>query len=88
MQSSAISFLDSHLANLSPLPNEVRRLFHGRGKAFEGLEQLTIDWLDGQVLISIFKEIDEGFLSVLKQHITAWLQMDALQGRNWVSVHW
>lgn len=79
MQSSAISFLDSHLANLSPLPNEVRRLFHGRGKAFEGLEQLTIDWLDGQVLISIFKEVDEDFLSVLKQHITEWLQMDAWQ---------
>jgi len=77
MQSSALSFLDSHLASISPLPNEVRRLFHGRGKAFEGLEQLTIDWLDGQILISIFKEVNEDFLSVLKQHIASWLQIDA-----------
>ena len=81
MQCSAISFLDSHLANLTPLPNEVRRLFHGRGKAFEVLEQLTIDWLDGQILISTFKEVDEDFLSVLKQHITACLQMGAWQAQ-------
>lgn len=81
MQSSALSFLDSHLANITPLPNEIRRLFHGRGRAFEGLEQLTIDWLDGQILISIFKEVDEAFIAELQIHVSEWLKLQAWQSQ-------
>lgn len=79
MQSSALSFLDPHLANISPLPNEIRRLFHGRGRAFEGLEQLTIDWLDGQILISLFKEVDDDFIAQLKHHVSQWLNLPTWQ---------
>ncbi|MEP3351394.1 MAG: class I SAM-dependent methyltransferase [Marinomonas sp.] len=42
--------------NLNPSPQGVQRLFHGRGKCFSGLEQITVDWLGGQILVSLFKE--------------------------------
>ena len=81
MQLSALSYLDTHLANITPLPTEIRRLFHGRGRAYDGLEQLTIDWLNGQVLISLFKEVDAHFIAVLKQHVDTWLAWSAWQSQ-------
>jgi 23S rRNA (cytosine1962-C5)-methyltransferase len=38
----------------SPL-DETRRLFHGRGRCFPNLEHITIDWLDGVILVSLFR---------------------------------
>lgn len=52
-------------AQLAQAPNEVRRLFHGRGQRWEGLEHLTCDWLQGQLIVSVFKEVDEAFLTQL-----------------------
>lgn len=52
---------------LALAPDEVRRLFHGRGRRFEGLEQLTCDWIQGQLIVSIFKTVDEAFIVALKQ---------------------
>ncbi|MEF1253356.1 class I SAM-dependent methyltransferase [Vibrio sp. M260112] len=51
---------------LEMVPNEVRRLFHGRGRRFDGLEQLTCDWIQGQLIVSIFKTVDDQFLKALK----------------------
>lgn len=55
------------LLNLSfeQLPDDLRRLFHGRGCCFPGLEQLTADWLQGQLLIGLFKEPSDEFLQQL-----------------------
>ncbi|MCZ4295128.1 class I SAM-dependent methyltransferase [Vibrio sinaloensis] len=53
-------------AQLEMVPNEVRRLFHGRGRRFDGLEQLTCDWIQGQLIVSIFKTVDDQFLAALK----------------------
>ncbi len=50
---------------LAQAPNEVRRLFHGRGQRWEGLEHLTCDWLQGQLIVSVFKDVDEAFLAQL-----------------------
>ncbi|PML80179.1 class I SAM-dependent methyltransferase [Enterovibrio norvegicus] len=51
--------------------NEVRRVFHGRGRCYEGLEQITADWLGSGVLqIAIFKEDEAAFYETLKQGIT------------------
>ncbi len=33
---------------------EAQRLFHGRGKAFEGLNHVTVDWLPPVILITLF----------------------------------
>ena len=62
-------------------PNEVRRLFHGRGRPFEGLEQLTCDWIQGQLIVSIFKSVDEDFIVDLKQGLLT-LAQSALWGEK------
>ncbi|MEJ2762542.1 class I SAM-dependent methyltransferase [Photobacterium sp. MCCC 1A19761] len=72
MELSALPTLEQHLLNqLTTPPTEVRRLFHGRGRCWPGLEQLTVDWLSGQVLVSLFKEPDEAFLTALTAQLTA-----------------
>lgn len=49
--------LQTHLLTaLASPPEETRRLFHGRGRCWPGLEQITVDWLQGIVLVSLFKE--------------------------------
>ncbi|MCR3766876.1 class I SAM-dependent methyltransferase, partial [Pseudomonas aeruginosa] len=43
MNREALDILLQHLlAALSPAPAETRRLFHGRGRCWPGLEQLTV----------------------------------------------
>ncbi|WP_311568547.1 class I SAM-dependent methyltransferase [Photobacterium arenosum] len=79
MDASALPLFYQHLlSQLASPPHEMRRLFHGRGRRWAGLEQLTADWLDGQVLISLFKEQDADFLAAL----TALLQ-DVTQTQVW-----
>jgi 23S rRNA (cytosine1962-C5)-methyltransferase len=51
---------------LDLIPNEVRRLFHGRGRQWPGLEQITVDWLEGQLIVSLFKEVDDPYLEALR----------------------
>ncbi len=47
-------------------PDEARRLFHGRGRYWEGLEQLTVDWLQGQLVVNLFKPVEVEFLNELR----------------------
>src|SRR5689334_1301979 len=57
MNPEALATLHAHLLPaLGAAPCETRRLFHGRGRCWPGLEQLTVDWLQGVVLVSLFKE--------------------------------
>lgn len=42
--------------NQQALGQDACRLFHGRGKCFEGLEQLTIDWFSPAIFITFFAE--------------------------------
>ena len=57
MNADALNTLNEHLLTaLAPAPAETRRLFHGRGRRWPGLEQLTVDWMQGVVLVSLFKE--------------------------------
>lgn len=77
MEISALPILEQHLINeLSTPPNEVRRLFHGRGRCWPGLEQITVDWLQGQVLVSLFKEPTEAFLQELNALLTRLIESD------------
>nr|WP_235869194.1 class I SAM-dependent methyltransferase [Veronia nyctiphanis] len=54
-------------SRFSGLPCEARRLFHGRGRCYEGLEQLTVDWLKPVLLVSIFKEQEDSFYASLSE---------------------
>ncbi|MEO4049242.1 class I SAM-dependent methyltransferase [Pseudomonas sp. CAU 1711] len=57
MTPTAIATLQQHLlAAFVDLPDEARRLFHGRGRCWPGLEQVTVDWLQGVLLVSLFRE--------------------------------
>lgn len=54
------------LAALDPAPEETRRLFHGRGRCWPGLEQITVDWLQGVLLVALFRDPGEGQLAQLE----------------------
>lgn len=64
---AAIDTLHQHLLPaLNPPPSETRRLFHGRGRCWPGLEQITVDWLQGVLLVALFREPPEGQLEQLQ----------------------
>ncbi|MBC2383297.1 methyltransferase [Pseudomonas sp. WS 5106] len=68
MNPDALATLHAHLLTaLENPPSETRRLFHGRGRCWPGLEQLTVDWLQGVLLVSLFKEPETAQLEALKQ---------------------
>lgn len=68
MNNTLLSPFFAHIdEQLETVPNEVRRLFHGRGKCWTGLEQLTCDWLQGQLIVALFKPVDAEFLCELRQ---------------------
>ncbi|PHN28792.1 class I SAM-dependent methyltransferase [Pseudomonas sp. ICMP 561] len=57
MTPEALAILNQHLLDaLQAAPDETRRLFHGRGRVWPGLEQVTVDWMQGVVLVSLFRE--------------------------------
>lgn len=68
MTPDALATLHAHLLTaLANPPSETRRLFHGRGRCWPGLEQLTVDWSQGVLLVSLFKEPQAAQLEALKQ---------------------
>ncbi len=72
MQLNALPiFFEQLTQNLADAPYEVRRLFHGRGRCWPGLEHLTCDWLQGQLVVSLFKPVDADFLRALYDGLTA-----------------
>ncbi|WP_313027625.1 class I SAM-dependent methyltransferase [Pseudomonas lopnurensis] len=72
MHADALATLQQHLLRgLDPAPDETRRLFHGRGRCYPGLEQLTVDWLQGVVLAALFRDPGEAELAALKQMLMA-----------------
>ncbi|MDR6581523.1 class I SAM-dependent methyltransferase [Pseudomonas fluorescens] len=67
MNPDALATLHAHLLTaLADAPTETRRLFHGRGRCWPGLEQLTVDWLQGVVLVALFKEPEPAQLDAFK----------------------
>lgn len=87
MKIEALDTLLTHLeAQLATPQNELRRLFHGRGQCFDGLEQLTVDWLQGQapqnqgaqgqLVVALFKEQDPTFVEALESKLNAFVGSD------------
>ncbi|PTP15550.1 methyltransferase [Vibrio sp. 10N.286.51.C3] len=87
MEASALPLFFSHIEQqLNEVPNELRRIFHGRGKFWPGLDQLTCDWVDGQLLVNIFKEVDDEFLSSLKAGLVDLTNKDIWQAKQGTSI--
>lgn len=80
------TFFHQLTEQLSDAPNEVRRLFHGRGRRFEGLEQLTCDWIQGQLVVAIFKQVDDTFIATLKQRLIELSQSSLWQEKQGQSI--
>lgn len=76
---------------LNDATNEVRRVFHGRGRCYEGLEQITADWLGNGILqIAVFKEAEPEFHAELKVGVTSLCNSEVWQrigGRTVVLQH-
>jgi 23S rRNA (cytosine1962-C5)-methyltransferase len=80
MNAEALDMLDTHLLQaLAAPPAETRRLFHGRGRRWPGLEQLTVDWMQGVVLVSLFKAPEDEALAALKQRLHTLIESSAWQ---------
>ena len=80
MTPSDIATLQQHLLDaLSPAPEETRRLFHGRGRCWPGLEQITVDWLQGVLLVALFRQPEPAELDELKSMLLALCQSPAWQ---------
>lgn len=62
--------------------DELCRLFHGRGRAWPGLEQLTVDWVGAQLVIQIFKPITNDFNLALEQALITFSQTELWQSKG------
>lgn len=83
MNPEALDTLHQHLlAALSPAPDEARRLFHGRGRRWSGLEQVTVDWLQGVLLVSLFRELAESEGAALRRMLVALAESPAWRHSN------
>ncbi|MBW3694698.1 methyltransferase domain-containing protein [Vibrio sp. T187] len=83
MQVSALPTFFEHVEQqLALVPDEVRRVFHGRGKFWPGLEQITADWVDGQLLVNLFKPVEDEFLQQLTSGLLALTEKSIWQQRN------
>jgi 23S rRNA (cytosine1962-C5)-methyltransferase len=49
---------------ISPTPlDQCQRLFHGRGHAYPGLAHVNVDWLSPVILITLYQQVEEQWLS-------------------------
>jgi 23S rRNA (cytosine1962-C5)-methyltransferase len=72
MNFEALATFKQHLLNaLDTAPDDTRRLFHGRGRMWPGLEHLTADWLQGVLLVSLFREPETAELEALTRLLMA-----------------
>jgi len=68
MHSDALATLQQHLTTaLAQPPVETRRLFHGRGRCWPGLEHVTVDWLQAVLLVSLFRAPEDAELEALRE---------------------
>lgn len=65
------SALTTEINRHLPSRGESRRLFHGRGGCFPGLEDLVIDAFPPVVMIILYRERDEGWLKGLAELLLA-----------------
>lgn len=79
MTPANLTFLHQHLSQaLNEAPTQTLRLFHGRGRCWEGLEHITVDWLQGIVLVCLFREPPAEELEALQAML-----LRVSQGAEW-----
>ncbi len=67
------------------MPQDAQRLFHGRGGAFPGCEQWTLDAYPPVIVLTSFLPVDDDTLAVLHDKLSArWAEIAPDQALNWV----
>lgn len=56
---------DAVRANLAASAGDACRLFHGRGKAYPGLEHVVVDYFQPLLLVTLFAEVSQAWLAQL-----------------------
>ena len=59
-----------------PDGNELKRIFHGRGKCFPELEHVVIDWIAPVVHITLYRPVEGDWLIELVEQIVDLFQAD------------
>ncbi len=54
--------IEQNLLASKETPRKALRIFHGRGRKWEGLEHLTIDYFPPHILVTLYKESSEIFI--------------------------
>lgn len=52
---------------------QAQRLFHGRGRAYEGLHHVTVDWLPPVLLVTLYGPESASDVETLARDLMAWL---------------
>lgn len=52
-------------------PEESRRVFHGRGHCYEGLEGITVDWFKPVIWVCLYREVNLSWLAEFRAGIAA-----------------
>lgn len=76
--------------NLAKSPNQVSRLFHGRGKYFPALEQVNVEWYPPVLFVQCYEdelapEASLALQAVFEEH--DFIETVLLQARPWPDVH-
>lgn len=72
MKSDALPEFFQYLhQQMRDVTSDLQRIFHGRGRLYPGLEQLTVDWLGQHLVVSLFKPVDASFMQDLKHGLVA-----------------
>lgn len=71
------SLLQQQLNQYSVLPEDHRRLFHGRGHMYAQLEFVNIDWFAPVVWVVVYGEQEERVLTALSTLLADWAQTQA-----------
>lgn len=65
-----IETLKAHFKNtVKPLGDDSRRIFHGRGGCFDGLNHISIDWFAPAVVITLYKEESAKWQNALVENL-------------------
>lgn len=68
MPDSLLNIIQSNLPDDSP---NARRLFHGRGQTFPGLEAITLDWYPPLLILTLYAPYNDEWLSKLTTGLTS-----------------
>ncbi|MGY4533349.1 23S rRNA (cytosine1962-C5)-methyltransferase [Pseudomonas sp. TE3786] len=80
MPSQALARLHQHLLTaLQGDLSDAHRLFHGRGLRWPGLEEITVDWLQGVVLVCLFRQPGDSELTELQSMLLTLAQTPVWQ---------